>query len=72
MSRKSVYKAGLYAIIGAVLAVLLAMNVTRSYKMLDVTVLAGVLLLALWIIGFAIMGNWPKKENRQSGSRNRE
>lgn len=56
MSRKIVYKAGLYTIIAIVFALLLVMNVTRSYQMPDAILFIGILILAIWIIVFAIMG----------------
>lgn len=67
-----VYKMGLYAIIGVVLTVLLVMNVTRSYQMLDVTLLIGGILLSLWIFGFAIIRFRSKENARPPGVSNQK
>ena len=72
MTRMKVYKMGLYAIIGVVLTVLLVMNVTRSYQMLDVTLLIGGILLSLWIFGFAIIRFRSEENTRPPGVSNQK
>jgi hypothetical protein len=56
-----VYKMGLYAIIVFVLTLLMVMNVTRSYQMLDVTLLIGGILLSLW---FSVLPSYASGQKR--------
>ncbi|MBP7856321.1 MAG: hypothetical protein KAZ98_00385 [Prevotella sp.] len=55
MSKRKIYKTGLYAIVAVVLVLLMVMNVTRSLEHIDmlVSVCAGV--LVIWILSFAVL-----------------
>lgn len=57
---RNIRKAGLWIIAGAVLAVLLGMNIANKTEYVQWVVYGAIVALAIWMVAMAIVGHFKK------------
>lgn len=57
---RNIRKAGLWIIVGAVLAVLLGMNIANKTEYVQLVVFVAMAVLIVWIVAMAIVGHFKK------------